>query len=239
MVNQEKILKFNLNNVDQSLKGVEQNWKKIDDALDREKIGRKDTAFDAVVRGRMMEVYKHLDLLLRQGIEPFSAESLPEILELNNLTHYGLDWELRLEYHKAILFNADKFYEQIDPIEKWYVKHMKGEPHPLKVAAEVYVAILGHPQLFVEGNHRTGSVISSWISMYHGKPPFVLSVDNAIAYFRPSAEIKKFADKSTWRGRSKLPKYRESFKEFWEENIDSKYVEKAEKTKGPKAPVKK
>jgi hypothetical protein len=224
-VSQAKILKFNLEAVEQSLLGVEKNWIRIDDELALKKIGRRDTPFDSVVRERMMRAYQHLDGLLRKGVKPFSPESLCEMLELNNLVHYGHDWTLRLQYHKAIRFNEEKFYEQINPIANWYTKHMKGEPHPLKVSAEIYVAVLGHPQLFVEGNHRVGSMISSWISMYYGHPPFVLSVDNAIAYFKPSAEIKKFADKSTWRGRSRLPKYRKCFKEFWEEYIDNRYVE--------------
>ena len=62
--------------------------------------------------------------------------------------------------------------------------------------------------------------------MYYGHPPFVLSAENEVAYFKPSKEIKRFANKSTRRGRQMLPKYRACFKKFWEENIDSKYVEK-------------
>ena len=141
--------------------------------------------------------------------------------------HYVTDLELRKEYKKAIAANSEKFYKNIDPIVKWYVDHMKQGSHPLKVSAEVYVAIVGHPQLFIEGNHRAGSVISSWISMYYGHPPFVLSYDNAIAYFEPSAEIKFFADKSTWRGRSRLPKYNEKFKAFWESHINEEFVLKS------------
>ncbi len=223
-MSQNKILRFNLSAVEESLLGVERNWQKIDDRLASEKIGRRDTPFDSVIRMRMMSAYSRLDELLRLGTDPFSLESIPEMLELNNLVHYGNDWDLRLQYHKPILATSDKFYSQIGPIAKWYKKHMKGEPRPLKVAAEIYVAILGTPQLFIEGNHRTGSLIASWISMYYGRPPFVLSLDNAIAYFKPSAEIKKFANKSTWRGRSRLPKYRRSFKEFWETHIDFRYV---------------
>ena len=49
-----------------------------------------------------------------------------------------------------------------------------------------------------------------------------------VPYFKPSKEIKRFVDRSTWRGRARLPKYRSCFKKFWEENIDDKYVEKAE-----------
>jgi hypothetical protein len=214
--------------VEFSLLDVEKSWKKIDDELELEKLGRRDT-FDYITRGRMMDAYKHLDMLLTRGVEPFSKEGIPEILELNNLVHYGHDLPLRLEYNRAIVANSEKFAEVIVPIEKWYRKHMKGEPHPLKVAAEVYVSVLGFPQLFIEGNHRTGNLISNWISMYYGHPPFVLSVENAIAYFKPSKEIKRFADKSTWRGRARLPKYKACFKKFWEENIDSKYVEAQKK----------
>lgn len=221
---QERILKFDLRNVQKSLLEVERNWKKIDDKLDLEKLGRRDT-FDSVIRGRMMDAYNHLDALLRKGVEPFSVDGISEILELNNVVLYGSNLTLRLEYNQAIQANSDKFMEYIGPIEKWYRSHMKGEPHPLKVAAEVYVAVLGFPQLFIEGNHRTGNLISNWISMYYGHPPFVLSVETAVAYFKPSKEIKRFADKSTWRGRARLPKYRDSFKKFWEENIDDKYVE--------------
>lgn len=226
-MNKEKgILRLNLVEVERSLTSVEENWKKIDDELDLRKIGRKDTPFNADIKAKMISAYGFLDILLHEEIEPFSDESLEEMCELNNLVHYGLDSRLRQEYNKAIAANAKKFYRNVDPIIHWYKTHMKGKPHPLKVAAEVYVSILGYPQLFIEGNHRAGSLISSWINMYYGYPPFVLNVKNAIAYFKPSAEIKQFADKSTWRGRARLPKYRKSFKEFWEKNIDWKFVVK-------------
>jgi len=226
MSKDKDILRFDLEKVEQSLIGVEKNWKKIDDELDFRKIGRKDTPFNADVRAKMMSAYSLLDDLLGKGVEPFSIESVEDMCELNNLVHYGLDFQLRQEYIKAIRANEEKYYRHIDSIIKWYENHMKNEPHPLKVASEVYVAILGHPQLFIEGNHRAGSLIASWIDMYYGYPPFVLSAKNAIPYFKPSADIKKFADKSTWRGRSKLPKYRKTFKEFWQNHIDWKYVKK-------------
>ena len=224
MPKEKEILRLNLEKVEQSLTSVEKNWEKIDAELDSRKIGRKDTPFNADIKAKMMSAYGFLDVLLSEGIEPFSKDSLDDLCELNNLVHYGLDTRLRQEYKKPIEANAKKYYRNIDPIISWYENHMKREPHPLKVASEVYVAILGYPQLFIEGNHRTGSVISSWINMYYGYPPFILNVKNAIPYFGPSADIKKFADKSTWRGRSRLPKYRKSFKEFWEKYIDWNYV---------------
>ena len=175
MSKKKTVLRLNLVAVEQSLTPVEKNWKKIDDELDLRKIGRKDTPFNADVKAKMMSAYGLLDDLLGKEVEPFSIESLEDMCELNNLVHYGLDFRLRQQYVQAIRANEEKYYRNIEPIINYYENHMKKEPHPLKVASEVYVAILGHPQLFIEGNHRAGSLISSWINMYYEYPPLGLS----------------------------------------------------------------
>lgn len=216
--------RLNLDEIDASLKTVEEHWQEIDNDLERLGIGRKDTPFSATVRGRMMSAYSYLDMLLAQQIPPFSLESIAHMLILNQRVHYGTDKQLMIEYSSAIEATAEKFYQHIGPIQHWYERHMKRGDQPLKVAAEIYVAILGYPQLYIEGNHRTGSLIADWITVYYGFPPFVLSVDNAIAYFAPSAEIKSFANKSTWRGQARLPKYRKSFLQFWEHHLDRRYL---------------
>ncbi len=216
--------RLDLEAIDASLKTVEMHWGQIDDALDQSRIGRKDTPFTATVRMRMLSAFQYLDALLAQQMVPFSGESIEHMLVLNERVHYGTDQHLLSEYSTALEATADKFYQHIGPIQQWYEKHTQRGDSPLKRAAEIYVSILGYPQLYVEGNHRTGSLIANWITVYYGFPPFVLSVDNAIAYFAPSAEIKSFADKSTWRGQVRLPKYRKSFLAFWERHIDSRYL---------------
>ena len=200
------------------------HWTEINDELDRKGIGRKDTPFDAVVKMRMMSAYRYLDDLLREQIPPFAEDSIEPMLLLNHRVHYGTDRLLLSEYRTAVEATTEKFYQHIGPIQQWYEKHRKWGKHPLKLAAEIYVSILGYPQLYIEGNHRTGSLIANWISVYYGFPPFVLSADNALAYFAPSTEIQCFADKSTWRGQAKLPKYRKSFLHFWENHIDNRYL---------------
>jgi hypothetical protein len=216
--------RLNLEAIDASLKTVEMHWTQIDDELDLRGIGRKDTPFTAPLRMRMMSAYRYLDALLAQQIPPFSSESIEHMLVLNERVHYGTDQQLMSEYAKARKATAEKFYQHIDPIQQWYVQHTKRGNHPLKIAAEIYVSILGYPQLFIEGNHRTGSLIANWITIFNGFPPFILSVDNAIAYFAPSAEIKNFVNKSTWRGQAQLPKYRKSFLLFLESHLDSQYL---------------
>ena len=216
--------RLDLEAIDASLKTVEKHWTQIDDELDLRGIGRKDTPFTATIRGRMMSAFQYLDALLAQQIPPFSAESIEHMLVLNNRVHYGTNQQLIAEYATAIKATAEKFYQQIGPIQQWYEQHTQRGNHPLKRAAEIYVSILGYPQLYIEGNHRTGSLIADWITVYYGFPPFILSVENAIAYFAPSAEIKSFVNKSTWRGQAQLPKYRKSFLTFWESHIDSQYL---------------
>ena len=209
--------------IDGALLEVERAWPRIDAELARLYIGRKDP-FTSLLRANMLSAYAYLDSLLATSVAPFSPAGLDHMLALNERVHYGTDAALIAEFNSAIESNAEKFNAQIEPIANWYWKHVGRGDHPCKLAAETYVSIVGQPQLFIEGNHRTGSLIASWINLAAGYPPFVLSVDNAVDYFAPSAAIKQFANRSTWRGRQQLPKYRKSFRAFWEQHVDDKYV---------------
>lgn len=219
------MLRLNLVKVEETLRSVKKDWKRIDDELDRRKIGRKDHPFDNILMERMMCAYSYMDHLLRKEHDIFQLQHLSKMLELNHLVHYGEDVALRMEYHIAMRAAEDKFYREVPILQKWYRRHLqkKGDD-PRKVASEVYVGIIGQPQLFVEGNHRTGSIIASWIDMRGGHPPFVLSRENAIDYFEPSQRIKNFKPLSNWRGEKKLPKYHKIFRRYWERLIDEKYL---------------
>ena len=233
MAVQRQVLRLDLTNVEKSLMRVEESWQSIDVELNKRRIGGK-LAFTGILRGRMMTAYEYLGSMLEKEVAPFSEQSMSAMVELNNLVHYGRDMSLRQEYAEAIRTNLEQYNDRIIRIAEWYKLHMiiRPRPQPIKTAAEVYVAVLSsrlayehHPwedgmvssQLFNEGNHRTGSMISSWISMYFGHPPFVLSPENAIDYFQPSHDIKMSK-------KYQLPKYRRQFKEFWEAHIDWTYV---------------
>jgi hypothetical protein len=215
--------RLDLCEIDGALLEVERAWPRIDAELQRLHIGRKDP-FTAVLRNNMLSAYAYLDELLARDIEPFSPTCFDHMLVLNERVHYGTDVALMAEFSTAIASNVEKFNAHIDPIAAWYWRHAGHGDHAHKLAAETYVSIVGQPQLFIEGNHRTGSLIASWINLYAGYPPFVLSVEDAVDYFAPSAAIKQFANRSTWRGRRQLPKYRKSFRAFWEHHVDGKYV---------------
>ena len=215
-------LRLDLAAIDDALLAVEREWARVD--IDLKARGMGKLPFTADVRRNMVCAYTHLDRLVEERVAPFSDIGMDHMLELNHRVHYGVDEDLRAEYVQAVEAATEKFNANIEAIASWYGRHASHGDHPMKLAAETYVSIVGQPQLFVEGNHRTGALISSWINLTSGYPPFVLSADNAVAYFAPSAAIKQFADRSTWRGRQRLPKYRKSFREFWERHVDAKYV---------------
>ena len=214
-----------LQEIERSYQEVLLYWKDIDDQLDDLKIGRKDTPFDQPLMDNMLCAWEYIDYFIRKKkYSLLSKEGGPHMLEINHRVHYGLDYKQREEYQKALAATTEKFSRQIVPIRKYYKRETVLRTSINKIASEVYIAILGQPQLFIEGNHRSGSIIASWINLASNKPPFVLSVDNAMAFFKPAQEIKKFNKRSMWRSLTKLPKYKKDFKLFWMKHCSMQFV---------------
>lgn len=217
----------NLKEIESSYMSVLRNWESIDNLLDEHKIGRKDTPFNRLLMDNLLSAWDFIDYFIKKkGYGLLSQKGGPDMLEINNRVHYGENHVLRDEYIKAIEATSEKFSAQIPYIRKYYKKHMKGEPSVNRVASEVYISILGQPQLYIEGNHRSGSIVASWINMAHDKPPFVLTVENALTFFKPAQAIKNFNKRSMWRSITKLPKYKSDFKTFWKDHCDMRFAVK-------------
>lgn len=191
---------------------VKENFDSINLKL---KLRRDD--FDDVIFNNIMCAYEYLNWLIKNDIDIFGHKGLNHIIELNHRVLCGSDPDVRKEYKHHLDETQKKFYKGIHPIKKWYSNHYKKDSH-LKVASEIYVGVVSQPQLFIEGNHRTGSLIASWILLNGNSAPFVLTIENAIAFFDPSSQIK-FTDKRKFESTFKLPKYKKSFKKFLKENI--------------------
>ncbi len=211
-------LRFNLEKINESLLEVQENFDAINEQLSTER-----EEFTDVIRENMLGAYEYLNELLDDDIDVFADKGLRFMLEMNNIVLCGKDQEKRFEYAKFLLESQTRFYENIRPIQKWYKKH--DDSNVLKRASEIYVGIISSPQLFNEGNHRTGSLVTSWILLREGLPPFVLNTQNAVAFFEPSSQIK-FTNKREIGGKLKLPKYEKGFKKFLESYIDSSYLKK-------------
>ena len=73
-------------------------------------------------------------------------------------------------------------------------------------------------------NHRTGALIMSYILARDGHPPFVLTVDNAKAYFDPSTLITKRKKKSLTL-LFEMPRLKRNFAAFLHSQANARYLQ--------------
>lgn len=180
---------------------------------------------DDVVVKNMLSGYVHIDALLKNGIDITKKKHVHHILELNHIVLCGTDPQIRAEFSKHIKNTAERFYGQkgcnIGDLLSWHKGNIKRSAW--KRAAGLYILNLSQPQLFFEGNHRTGALLMSAVLARNDKPPFVLNLDNAEAYFNPSTLVK-FTQKNIVTNLWKLPKLRKYFTGFLKNQGDIKYL---------------
>jgi hypothetical protein len=166
---------------------VHQEFARINHALSPPRDPMSD---DAVTN--MMAGYELVDALVADGIDLFAMGNLKYLLELNTTVLCGTDPAKREEYARHRQTTEQRFYEEqhggIRDLVEWY-EGRSGES-PWMRAAGVYIRLLSRPQLFVEGNHRTGALAMSYVLVRDNEPPFVLTTENAAMYFDPSAVIQ-------------------------------------------------
>ena len=146
----------------------------------------------------MIAGYAFVDALLVAGIDVFTMGNLRNLVELNTIVLCGNDPARREQYARHVEATERRFYEEraggIQDVVEWHARHQTESAW--NRAAGAYVRVLSAPQLFVEGNHRTGALLMSYILLAAGHPPFVLSPGNAAAYFDPSTVIRNTGKKS-------------------------------------------
>jgi len=207
-----------------SLRTLQQEFPKINELLE----SRRDAMTDEVVE-HMMAGYTLVDQALADDTDLLMPRYVACLLELNHIVLCGLAPQVRQEHYKHIIAATERFYAQeafnIDDILQWYHKHQ--HESPWKRAAGVYVRILSQPQLYIEGNHRTGALIMSYILARDGQAPFVLTVDNALAYFNPSTLVKA-TKKTATTLLTKLPGMKKRLASFLRDQADRRYLRPAD-----------
>jgi hypothetical protein len=212
---------LNLTAIEQSLRDVQREFPQIN-ALLR---SRRDSMTDEVIEN-MMTGYAFVDRAVADNTDLLDPRYTAALLELNHTVLCGLDANTRREHRKHIQATAQRFYTQhefnINDILRWHRDH--AHESAWKRAAGVYVRILSQPQLYIEGNHRTGALIMSYILGRAGKAPFVLTVDNAKAYFDPSTLVKE-TTKTAATLLMKLPRMKTRFARFLQDHEEGQYLE--------------
>ncbi len=211
---------LDLDAIESSLRAVQRNFSEINRVINTP----RDTLDDQVITN-MMAGYRYVDALVADGVDLFAIGASRHFLELNALVLCGTDPIERIREDAHLKATAQRFYEEdrgtISDLAAWYALHR--DETAWTRAAGVYVRLLSEPQLFIEGNHRTGALIMSCILVRDGRPPFVLSIDNAQGYFDPSTLITK--TKKTPIGMLfRIPKLKKEFAAFLRENADDRYL---------------
>ena len=211
---------LNLAAIESSLRRVQREFESINPRLS----WQRDPMSDMVVEN-LLAGYTFVDVLIDWDIDVFAMGKHKYLLELNNIVLCGPDQALRAEFAHHLKATENRFYAEpeggIEDIVEWRARHLSESAW--KLAAGLYVRVLSKPQLFIEGNHRTGALLASYVLMRAGQPPFVLTVENAMAYFEPSTvlrNISKLGPIALFR----LPGINKGFARFLEDQADPRYL---------------
>lgn len=212
--------RLNLPAIETSLRAVQDDFARINDSLSVPRDAMSDE-----VRENMMAGYRYIDHVLAEGLDLFDFGNSKRLFELNVLVLCGTDADRREDCANHRKFSEERFYGQaaggIGELMEW-VRQRNGED-VWKRAAGAYIHILSQPQLYVEGNHRTGALVMSYILAKKGRSPFVLSVDNAKAYFDPSTLVKE-TKKHSVSMLIRMSKLKKKFAKLLKESADKGFL---------------
>ncbi|MGH2341648.1 hypothetical protein ACRC7T_09195 [Segnochrobactraceae bacterium EtOH-i3] len=133
---------------------------------------------------RMLEGYAYVNCLLRDGVELFRYGASMHWLELNHVVLCGSTPATRAQYRDHMAETERWFYEQIGSRIEWGA--ITRSRDPVWWAAHVFLHITSSPQLFIEGNTRTATLIASYILASGGSAPLVMTPENRADFCRIS-----------------------------------------------------
>lgn len=218
------VVRLDLANIEAALRLVQSRFGEINALLQT----RRDYLEDCIIE-RMLCGYVYVDRAIGEGVDFFANGNTHHLLELNAIVLCGTDAAERAASARHLQATEERFYDDsrggIRDIVEWYAQHR--DESPWKRAAGVYVRGLSRPQLFIEGNHRTGALIMSYLLARDGKPPFVLTVNNAKAYFDPSTVITK-TRKHSLTMLYRMPKIKSSFADFLKDQASKRFLKNGE-----------
>jgi len=184
----------------------------------------RDPMGDDVVR-HMVAGYALVDTLVGDVVDLFAMGNLKYLLELNTTVLCGASPAEREGYTDHLQRTEERFYDDrqggVRDLVEWYERHRRGPV--VARAVGVYIRMLSKPQLFIEGNHRTGALTMSYLLAREGHPPFVLTVENAPAYFEPSTVIRTIG-KHGIAGLVRLPRLRSRLTSMLADHADPRYL---------------
>ncbi len=155
-----------------------------------------DEALVADATARLLAGYRYLDELLAHRVDLFGYGASEHLLELNTRVLCGVTPERRVQFARHIAATTAWFYDHrggdIGGFADWMQRHASQPPRLL--AAGALVQMVGTPQLFIEGNRRTATLVVSYVLARAGLPPLVVTPDLYAGYqaaTEPAASIER------------------------------------------------
>lgn len=212
--------RLNLDEIQSSLLTVKEVFNRLNQSFNTP----RDPLTDEVV-SNMMAGYRYVDNLLANGIDLFANGKSKHLLELNARVLCGTQTNIREQFASHINETEKRFYDLhaggVQKLVNWLEIHTGDTIW--KRTAGAYIHVLGQPQLYIEGNHRTGALIMTYMLAREGCAPFVVTADNAKAYFDPSTQLRK-TRKSSLNMLIRLPQLIDLFANFLKAQADIRYL---------------
>lgn len=207
---------FNLKSIGQAISSFQKHFTAIS-----EKLHMRREELDQEMSDRILSAYDFLNSLLAKDVDLFTPAGMHNLLELNHIVLCGTDAVTRTQYYNHLQETRSGFLKKVRPIKEWVIKKRE-KNDPWKVATGYYAKSLSQPQLFIEGNHRTGNIILNYLLISKDKPPFVISEHSAVEYLNLSTMIKFSNKNSALDSTLKFPGLRKKFHDFLKEkgNLD-------------------
>jgi hypothetical protein len=187
----------------------------------------RDPLDDDVIEN-MLAGYALVDRLVSAGVDIFAMGHLSHWLQLNAVVLCGEDDNAMERHHRLLEATETRFYQEpeggIRDVMDWFAFNRNKDVWFR--AAGIYNRILSQPQLFIEGNHRTGALVISYLLLREGEPPFVLTSRNAKGFFDPSSLMKK-TKKRKLAEQLKFGRLTRTFAEFLEKHSSEDFLTSA------------
>ncbi len=211
---------FRLDLIQASLQRVAARFDRINERLVSKRDPLDSLGVDHMVRG-----YDFVSDLIERKVELFEYGQSKLLLELNAIVLCGQDERVRSEAAAHLDATDKRFYDNteggIRDLTDWHALHATESPWSL--AAGTYMRVLSEPELFIEGNHRTGTLIMSYVLGRAGCPPFVMTVENAQPLLDWSTRFCMKRKSGLW-SQWQMARLRPGFADFLRQHSDRQYL---------------
>ncbi len=210
--------RFNVAEIEASLTGFRLEFAAINDRL---AIRREELTKPMV--DQILDAYRFLNSLLDKEMDLYTPAGLHGLLELNHIVLCGTNPETRRQYYRHLEETRTVFLSRIKPIKEWVLRK-RTDSNAYALATGFYARQLSRPQLFLEGNHRTGNIILNYLLVSKGSPPYVVSARDAHHYLDISGEIKFTENGSHIDTALRMPGHKRRFRAFLKEHADPRFL---------------